>query len=188
MKPLLRDIPRQIETERLILRCPMAGDGQQAFEGVRDSLEELRAWPASLPWAVYEPSVAASEEFCRNGEVSFLSRNGFPFLMFLKEGNIYVGGNGLHALNWSVPSCEVGYWCRTPYQRMGLTTEAVIAVNEFAFRYVGARRVTLLADVENRASRIVAERAGYMLEGIMKNERIDPSGQLRDTCLYAIAR
>ena len=182
----LHDIPRQFETERLRLRCPAAGDGRLVFEGVRDSLRDLRAWPASLPWAVHEPSEAASEAFCRQGEAEFLARTGFPLLMFLKDGNVYVGGTGLHAVNWAVPSCEVGYWCRTAYQGRGLTTEAVRAVTAFARRHIGARRICALPDAENLPSRRVAERAGYQLEGILRNERITPDGQLRSTSVYAL--
>jgi len=52
MKPILRDIPEFFETERLIVRCPRPGDGQLVHEAVVETLRDLRAWPASLPWAM----------------------------------------------------------------------------------------------------------------------------------------
>ena len=71
-------------------------------------------------------------------------------------------------------------------QGRGLATEAVIAVTEFAQSTLGARRI--LSDAENAGSRRVAERAGYVLEGIQRSNRIAPDGQLRDTCIYAAVK
>lgn len=185
MLPILRDIPDQLETERLILRCPRPGDGRQVFEAVCDSIDALRAWPASLPWAVFEPSEEASERFCREGHIDYLARRNFQFLVFLKSENRYIGGNGLHSVDWALPRCEIGYWLRTGYHGRGLATEASQATTHFALQTLGMRRVVSLIDAENRASRAVAERAGYQLEGTLRNERKAPDGRLRHTALYA---
>ena len=91
-------------------------------------------------------------------------------------------------IDWAVPKFEVGYWCRRRLQGQGLMAEAVTAVVRFAFETLGARRVTSLPDAENHASRRVAERAGLVLEGTMRHERLAPDGTPRDTCLYARAR
>lgn len=186
MKALLRDVPEEIETRRLLLRCPRPGDGLSVYKGVVDTLQELRAWPASLPWAMFDPSVGSSEEFCRNGYSDYVLRKNLPMLLFLKEGNIYVGASGLHAIDWGVPKFEIGYWCRKQFQGRGLITEAVTAITAFAMQSLGAKRIVSLADARNKASRVVAERAGYRLEGIMTNERIGPDGTLCNTCIYAI--
>jgi RimJ/RimL family protein N-acetyltransferase len=188
MSPLLRDIPEQFETERLLVRCPRAGDGRAVHEAVVETLAELRAWPASLPWSLAEPTVEASELFCREGQADFLARRQLPMLLFLKDGNVYVGGSGLHSLDWAAPKFEIGYWCRKHYQGRGLVTEAVKAITGLAFATLGARRVASLPDEANAASRRVVERAGYALEGVMRNERTAPDGEPRNTCLYAATR
>jgi RimJ/RimL family protein N-acetyltransferase len=187
MNNIPRDLPLQIETERLLIRCPQPGDGLVVHEAVVETLGELRSWPASLPWSVFDPSVESSEAFCRQGHADFLALSNFPMLVFLKQGLIYVGGNGLHDLDWSVPSCEIGYWCRKSYNGQGIATEAVKAVSAFAIQSLGARRVVSLPDEKNVPSRRVAESAGYLLEGVMRNERKAPDGTLRNTCLYALA-
>lgn len=188
MNPILLDVPEQIETDRLLIRAPRPGDGQAVYEGVLDTLAELRAWPASLPWSVFEPSQQASEAFCRDGFAEYQARRSFPMLVFLKATGAYVGGNGLHGFDWTVPKCEIGYWCRAQYQGRGLTTEATKAVTAFAFAALGVRRIVSLPDAENRPSQRVAEQAGYKLEGILRSERKAPDGALRDTCVYALAR
>ena len=67
-------------------------------------------------------------------------------------------------------------------------SEAVQAITTLAFEHLGARRIVCLADAANLPSRRVAERAGFELEGVMRHERCDPQGGLRDTCLYAAVR
>jgi RimJ/RimL family protein N-acetyltransferase len=185
MDPILRDLPTQLETERLLIRCPLPGDGPAVHEAVVESLAALRAWPASLPWALPAPSVEASGIFCRQGQVQYLSRQRFPMLLFHKAHGRYVGGSGLHGVDWAVPACEVGYWCRQSYQGQGLVTEAVIAITRFAATALGMRRVTSLPDADNLPSCRVAEKAGYTLEGTLRHERKAPDGTLRNTCLFA---
>jgi RimJ/RimL family protein N-acetyltransferase len=188
MNPILLDIPEQIETQRLFIRCPRPGDGLAVHQGVIETLVDLRTWPASMPWVLFQPSIEASEVFCRQSYAEYISRKELPMLLFLKKDNEYVGASGLHNLDWSVPKFEIGYWCRKRYQGQGLITEAVTAITEFAFTNLKARRVASLADEQNTASRRVLERSGYVLEGIMRNERVAPGGNTRDTCLYAITR
>jgi RimJ/RimL family protein N-acetyltransferase len=186
MNPLLLDIPDTLETERLWIRAPRPGDGAALHEAVRASLIELRAWPASLPWAVFEPTLESSEVFCRQGQADFLARRNFPMLLFLKSNSLCIGSSGLHAVDWVVPKCEIGYWCRTGHTGQGLVSEAVKELSDFAQRHLGARRIVSLTDEDNRASRRVAERAGYRLEGLLRHERRAPDGQLRNTCIYAL--
>lgn len=185
--PILLDFPDQFESERLFIRCPRPGDGRMLYEAVKESLDSLRQQPASLPWAMAEPSLESAERFCREGHANFLSRKDLPLLLFLKDGR-FVGGSGLHRLDWSVPKFEIGYWCRSSLQNRGLITEAVQAVTTFAFDTLHARRIEILTDDLNAPSCRVCERAGFALEGTMRNERIDPDGTLRNTRIYARVR
>ncbi len=186
--PILLDIPTQLESERLIIRCPKPGDGPAHHEGVIESLDALRQFPASLSWAMAEPSLDSSENYCRNGQASYMLRTAMPMALFLKETKTFIGSSGLHAFDWSVPKCEIGYWVRSGYAKKGLITEAVKAITTFAFEKLGMRRVEALPDHENRASCLVCERAGYRLEGILQNERAEPNGRLRNTCMYAFTQ
>ena len=183
--PILQDIPESLETERLLIRCPRLGDGAAVHEAVVETLSELRAWGASLPWAMAEPSVDASETFCRESYAAYMSRKDFSVLLFLKESNIFVGGSGLHVRDWAVPKMEIGYWCRKTQQGRGFITEAVRAITSFAVSELKARRIECHTDEENFASRRVCECARYQLEGIVRHDRVAPTGELRNTCSYA---
>jgi len=82
----------------------------------------------------------------------------------------------------------VGFWCRPSYQGRGDVTEAVRAACGFALEVLGVRRVTCLSDEANAASRAVAERAGFLLQDLLSNERVGPDGTPRTTCLYVLDR
>ena len=180
--PILLDLPPTLETERLLLRPPQAGDGAALYAAVAESLSELRRFLASLPWVAAEQSVEASEVHCRTAQANFLGRKDFPFLLFDKATGRLVGSSGLHRVVWTTPKAEIGYWCRTSQVGKGFIREAVI---DYAFKHLGAVRVELVTDEENRESRRVAERCDFMLEAILRNERHTPDGALRNTCIYA---
>lgn len=186
--PILHDVPQQLDTERLILRCPRAGDGAAVHEAVVESLPQLREFGASLPWAMAEPSVDSSEVFCRQGEADYLARTNLPLLMYLKSNGRFVGGSGLHRFSWVDGRFEIGWWCRSSLSGRGYVTEAVNAITAFAFERLQARRVEAFPDDLNLASCRVCERAGYALEGVLRHERIGPDGVMRNTRVYAKVR
>ena len=183
MNPQDLVFPDQFESQRLLIRCPRPGDGQRVYEAVCETLTELRAWPASLPWAMFEPSVQASENYCRQGHEAFAARRDLPLLLFLKGSDVLVGASGLHRMDWLERRFEVGYWCRRSMQGQGHITEAVRAIAGFAENTLAARRVECFTDVRNVASRRVAERAGFVLESIQT--RVSSQGGDNQACDYA---
>jgi RimJ/RimL family protein N-acetyltransferase len=64
-------------------------------------------------------------------------------------------------------------------------TEALGALMRYAFDGLGARRVEAFTEEQNLASRLLCEKFGMQLEGIMRKDRITPSGSVRNTCIYA---
>lgn len=179
------DIP--IQTPRLTLRLAGPGDGKAVYAAVVESLASLRAWPTSLPWALYEPSVSASEDFCLTSMRDRENGSGMAFLVWDQEKRL-IGSVGLHTIRWDIPSMEIGFWMRSGVHRNGFATEAVTAVLHLAFTQLKARRVFARTDEDNAGSRATCASAGMLLEGVMKNERITPSGQLKNGCVYAATR
>lgn len=183
--PILLDLPQNLETERLLLRPPQAGDGKALFAAVAESLPELRRFLNSLPWVAAEQSVEASEVYCRTAQANFLGRKDFPFLLFDKASGQLVGASGLHRVVWATPKAEIGYWCRTSQVGKGFISEAVTALADYAFGHLATVRLEIITDEDNRESRGVAERCDFQLEAVLRHERRAPDGTLRNTCVYA---
>ncbi|HET9206978.1 MAG TPA: GNAT family N-acetyltransferase, partial [Burkholderiaceae bacterium] len=95
---------------------------------------------------------------------------------------------GLHRFDWSVPRFEIGYWVRRSEQGRGLITEAVQTLVRFAFDGLRARRVEVRMSSMNHRSRAVAERCGFTLEGVLRQDSLGVDGQPRDTAVYARVR
>lgn len=186
MPPALPDLPDRFETGRLLVRAPQPGDGYAVYAAVLESLPALRAWPSALPWALQEPSPAESVAFCCDGYCRYQARTDMPMLIFRKEDNCLIGATGLHSLDWQQRHCEVGYWGRSACLGQGYFTEAVQGITQFALQRLHMRRIECLVDTANLPSRKVAERAGFRLEGIRRDDRSAPAGTPRDTCVYVV--
>lgn len=182
-KPILRDFPDHLETERLIIRAPRPGDGAAGNEAIRESEQALKPW---MPWVTPLPAPEDTEEVYRRMAAQWLTRESLPMILIRKEDGLFVGGTGLMCRDWSVPFFEIGYWVRTRLQGQGYITEAVQAQTRFALDVLGARRIEIRMDARNMRSKAVAERAGYTLEGRLRHAVRAVDGTLADLLIYAV--
>lgn len=183
--PILLDLPEAFETERLLARAPRWGDGAALRAAIADSLAELKPW---MPWAQDVPDLEESEANCRQARLRFLARSDLRFHLFLKGEDAFVGSSGLHRIDWEARKFEIGYWVRTGHGGKGYVTEAVDGLTRFAADRLGARRIEIRCDARNVRSSRVAERLGFTLEGVLRSERLDVSGQPSDTRVYGKVR
>lgn len=181
LQALLLEIPGEITTERLRLRATHPRDGREAHVACVESHEQLRPW---MPWARAPQTLEQAEAHCREMATRWQAREILDFCFYRAHDDRFVGKGGLHTIDWTVPRFEIGYWIRTSCARQGYATEATHALVDLACS-LGARRVSITADAANVASRRVAERCGFTLEGVLRQHRRDNDGNLSDTCMYA---
>ena len=160
----------------------MPGDGPELHAAVRESMDELLPW---MPWPREHGTVEDSESSARVARARFLERTELRMHFYPKGSGTLVGSSGLHRIDWEVPKFEIGYWCRTRFSGQGYNTEAVRAISALAFDTLGARRVEIRCDPSNGPSARVARRAGFRLEGELRNEALGTDGVLRNTLVYA---
>ncbi len=183
--PILLDVPDHLRTARLVIRAPRPGDGAVVNAAIRESMEKLRPW---MPWAQREQTIEETEAYVRGAAARFLKREDLPLLLFRREDGLFVGGSGLHRIDWSVPRFEIGYWVRASLEGQGYISEAVRGIADFAFAVLKAERVEIRCDALNTRSAAVAERCGFALEGRLRHDSRSPSGALRDTLIFARLR
>lgn len=179
------EFAEKFETERLVVRSPLWCDGAAMNRAIHESIEELRPW---MPWAQQLPTVDESEENVRFARLKFMERSDLRLHIFSKETGEFIGGSGLHRIDWESRKFEIGYWIRTSQSGKGLMTEAVAGITKFAIDSLLANRVEIRCDSTNIRSARIAERLGYTLEGILRNEKCDVSGTLRNTMIFAKVR
>ena len=64
-------------------------------------------------------------------------------------------------------------------------TEAVNAITQYAFKQLGVKRIAVTCDVDNMRSKKVPERLWHKLESIVKSNRVNISGKISDTLVFA---
>lgn len=183
--PILLDLPETLETDRLIARAPRWGDGAAVAAAERESLSELSPW---MHWAQAETSLDESEAISRRARLRFLERTDLPFYLTLKADGAFVGGSGLHRIDWDARKFEIGYWVRTALTGRGYATEAVEGLTRFAIERLHANRIEIRCDARNTRSGRVAERAGFTLEGTLRAARTGVDGRPTDSRVYAKVR
>jgi RimJ/RimL family protein N-acetyltransferase len=183
MVPILRDVPEAFESPRLLIRAPRPGDGAELNAAVLETFDPLHVW---MEWAKERPSVEESEVYVREAAASYARRTEFALLLFLKGTETLVGASGLGVKNWEVPAFEIGYWCRRRFEGQGYISEAVRAITTFSFETLEARRVEIRCDAHNERSRRVAERAGFHLEGELRNLALDNAGVPRNVLVFSL--
>ncbi|MCS7460244.1 GNAT family N-acetyltransferase [Paenibacillus doosanensis] len=185
VNPLMLDLPESFESRRLLIRAPLWGDGAKVNEAVAESIDRLQLW---MPWAQALPAVEESEADIRRARIQFLERKDMRLQLLSKETGMLVGCSGLHRIDWDSRKFEIGYWVRTSCEGQGFITEAAEAITNFAVRELQASRVEIRCDSRNTRSARVAERLGFTLEGILRNDARAVDGSLRDTMVFAKVR
>jgi RimJ/RimL family protein N-acetyltransferase len=185
MNPLLLNFPEEFESERLVIRAPRPGDGPELNAAVLETLDDLRPW---MPWAQTAPTVEESEENIRRAAARFALREDLRLNAYLKSTGEFVVGTGLHRPDWSVPRLEIGYWVRRRFAGQGYVTESTARLARFAFEHLAAERVEIRCDDKNHRSARIPERLGFALEGTLRHDSRTPTGELRNTRVYALVR
>lgn len=182
MNPLLLNFPDSFDTDRLTIRMPRVEDAQEIVNAVNESLIDLQPW---MPWATKPTTLEFEQTRLRRALAEWLMRENLLLHLFLKGTETFVGGSGLHRMNWEAGNFEIGYWCRTNFAGQGYITEAVNGITAFAFTHLKANRVAIFCDANNVRSAAVAKRCGFLLEGILRHNSLSVSGELRSTMIFS---
>ena len=182
MNPVLVEFPSSLKSERLVIRSPKLCDDEELHLAISETFDDLNLW---MPWAKELPDARKIKKFVKDKRSAFLERKDLVFLLFLKGCKTLVGSSGLHPKDWKVPKFEIGYWCRKQFQNQGYITESTIAITEFGFNQLNARRIEICCDSRNVRSQRIPRKLGFCLEAKLKNDIRSNSGELRDRLVFA---
>ena len=162
------------------------------------------------PWR--REDAAAVAQYANNEKIARNLRDVFPYPYTLADAESFVdsclGADGSCQLfraievegraAGSIALCrggdvytlaaELGYWLAEDFWGQGIMAQAVrqICAEGFA-RWGGLVRIHAESFAHNAGSRRVLEKAGFTLEGIMR-QSIVKGGRVGDSCMYALLR
>ena len=174
----------EIETARTILTAPSLDLVEHVQTAIAESKPELSVYFAWLPKAISEPEKNMEDAIEKLASFSGELR----YYIIDKSTGMLLGAIGLIIRNKDVPFFEIGYWIRTSQTGKGFVSEAVNALENYAFNELKAHRIEIRAADINLKSRSVAERCGYLLDCVLENERRLPNGTLANTVVYSKCR
>lgn len=182
-EPVLIDVPEELDGPRVRLRPLRADDAPAVWEAIEESRAHLAPW---VSWVHDLHSLDDERATIARLRARWVLRESLTVGIFDRATGRYLGGSGLHRIDWSVRAFEIGYWIRVTAEGRGYVAETVRVLAGFAFEALGANRVEIRTEVGNARSRKVAEILGFVCEGTLRRARIDREGGVTDTVVYAL--
>ena len=160
MQKMQLDIPKCIETGRIVLRCYEADDGPLLYAVSQRNRDHLARYESENVLMSVQ-SVQDAEYLVRELAADWEARNCFFMGVFDRLTAEFVAQIYIGPVNWDVPEFEMGFFADADHEGQGYVTEAVQAALGFIFKHLNAHRVRLECDDTNLRSQRVAERCGW---------------------------
>ena len=148
------------------------------FEAAVESRAEISRW---MPWCHEGYSIEDALNWTYPQPAAWAAGSGYEFVIIDRESKKLLGACGINFLNAPNRYANLGYWIRSSQTGKGYASEAAKLAADFAFTELGLSRVEIVAAVGNLASQRVAEKAGAMREGVLRNRLV-----VGDTTLDAV--
>jgi ribosomal-protein-serine acetyltransferase len=138
----------------------------QLLELVAASRSHLSQFMAFAETATLE----SLTDFIRRSRHKFVAGSGGNFGIW--RGQELLGTVGLHNLNRAHKKAEVGYWLGQAHLGQGIMPQALGGLLDYGFSQLGINRIQLCCATTNHASRRVAQKLGFELEGVARADRV----------------
>ncbi len=112
---------------------------------------------------------------------------GYSFVIAEDRDDRGVGSIGLWLRDLDLGRASVGYWVVGSARRRGAASAALRALSRWALLDLGVPRLELVAEPWNAPSTRTAERAGFVLEGLLRSWHV-VGDERRDVYLYSLLR
>jgi ribosomal-protein-serine acetyltransferase len=174
--------PQTLTDDRVRLRRIDLTDVDTIFDGVSATMEALSAW---MPWA--RPGYSRDDAcwFVASAWLGWRGGSAYEFIVEDAADGRFLGLCGLNGVSAAEGSANLGYWVVTGETGRGVCTAATRLVARFGLCQLGLRRVWLFHAVGNIGSQRVAEKVGFVLEGVQRR-RLQVGEVVHDTKLYSL--
>ncbi|WP_133885396.1 GNAT family N-acetyltransferase [Streptomyces sp. BK208] len=169
--------PVTLTTDRLVLRTVGPQDTDAVYAACQDP--DVQRWTTIPSPYLPEHARGFTEQIAPGG---WANDSMYTFGLFLPAGDL-AGMLGVTMIALGVG--EIGFWATKEHRGRGHVTEAAVAVARWAFTERAVDRLEWRAEVGNTASRAVAQRAGFTMEGTLRSA-INNRGVRRDSWIGSL--
>ncbi|MFD2178434.1 GNAT family N-acetyltransferase [Veronia pacifica] len=151
------------------------------YKIVSSQQEYLNQW---LPWPKYCQKEQDFDGFIKSSLAAFAENKGMTTAI-IYQGEL-VGIVSYNDISLALKKGVIGYWLSEPFQGKGIISRAVSMIIHMGFEHYQLEKVEIRAATENIASRSVAERLHFELEGVITNAE-NLHGRIIDHAVYGLS-
>lgn len=169
-------------------------------EWVRLEPLQLSDFDKLLPYSENEPEIwefnsggadgkLNLEKYISNAILQRETEKEYPFIVFDKTAQMYVGSTRFYAIFTENKTIEIGYtWYGKKYQGSGINKNCKYLLLEFAFEKLNMERVAFAANSKNNRSLNAMKGIGCIVEGVLRNCSTDANGNRIDVARLSILK
>ena len=155
-----------------------AEESYNVIDRNRDYLREYLPWADGTELSGHLGTLEKWQKACED-------KSEFVFGICL-DGK-YVGNIGLHDVKSNNKSAMIGYWLAKDYQGHGIMTDCVRALINYGFYELDLNRIWIACAFENKKSRAIPERLGFVQEAVFQDGTI-LHGVYHDQVIYGVVK
>ncbi len=172
-----------LEDETVLLR-PLNSDDFKHL--VNFSINEPEIWEFNIGGANGEENLL---KYIDNAINQRQAEKQYPFIIFDKRTNEYIGSTRFYNIDLEMKTIEVGYtWYGTKYQGTGINKNCKYLMFDFAFDKLGIERIGLGANSKNQRSINAMKGVGCTEEGILRSRSFDQNENRIDAIILSILK
>jgi ribosomal-protein-serine acetyltransferase len=141
----------------------VASDAPAVLDLIEQNRAHLDKW---LRWSARVKTRADVEAMIARHDADAAAGSGFHWGIWHRDS--LAGGVICHYINRNDANAELGYWLGASFTGHGLATRASAAAVDYLIKIEQMHRLEMLCGVANTPSRAVAERLGFMNEGVRR--------------------
>jgi RimJ/RimL family protein N-acetyltransferase len=163
------------------LRPWRRADTPRRFAGFSDPLCLRFSWPLAEPFteAHLTDHFDAQEDARRNGDELNLA------VVDAADPDRLWGGASVYGVDLEEQTAGVGYWLAATARGRGIATRTLRLLSRWACDQLAVARLELTCAPDNLPSQRVAERCGFIREGVLRSH-IRFQGRRRDTMVFSL--
>jgi RimJ/RimL family protein N-acetyltransferase len=173
--------PAEIVAGRLQLRPFVAGDADAVYAACQDP--QIHRWTTvPVPYERHH----AERYVADNSVAGWEAGAGRSYAVTDATTGELLGTVGLVGYDAAEGTAELGFWVAQGARGRGVAAQASAALARWCFGALGVARLQWLAEVGNEASRRAAERAGFTVEGVLRDRVLARDGSRADAWIGSL--
>lgn len=174
--------PITIKSSLIFIRSYKLGDAPALFRLIDNNRGLLKDY---FPMSVeHNTSAMASRRYILERNADRKDGKSLFAGIFTADGKTLIGQIVAKDINWRVPKCEMGYFIDKDFFQQGIGSESVKLFSNYCFETLEMAKITLRIEPKNMASKKLAEKCGFEMIGVAKNDFRSSTGRLMECELW----